>query len=546
MQDLTTAVMKNGFEILCVPKSDVRGDTVWIPAGALPTGEQASIFKNGVEIMCFPLTDVHGNTVWVPREPIAILEKSSLVMIDDSPVLSLENEPVTISPVKEAIDGPVSFEEDEKEIDVDDVEDIAADHESDSLGLNEVIPANTIANEAETSAASEAGSISPCPMSPKSTVETSDVMSGAQAEVSTDNEDDSCSDSGASVDTLCKEEFPEMMKSNLKPAAIANESKRIAVCMKPQYKTTCKLQVRDGPGSKFAAADVLPAGTIVRVLQEGIDSVDYKLLERWAELHLGIDIYEDHRRKGENETWAEYFKAQDLTRFLKIVRGSDLKVNVAYVNENGEEQSGWISRKKKKSPTMIRLMNGVVPVVVLDNLESFSNKFNDSFTQKQQAQTGRFKIAPIAVLRSELKSKTGCARLEWNGDFVLNRSKGMDTEQVRVWNREGTKKIPVVRTGFYRMEKSALLYFKTFKQAQHFLAHEMDADLEACGAEFEFNYANLAAVSIELCPEYKEFQRVEKQLASRMRKATSLGQMQDAQKNHGKQLFNARIEFIDA
>jgi len=65
---------------------------------------------------------------------------------------------------------------------------------------------------------------------------------------------------------------------------------RRPVCYKPTYKTLQKIQVRTGPGSKFAASGVIPANAQVFVIQEGLLSCDMELVVEWMSLHLPKDM----------------------------------------------------------------------------------------------------------------------------------------------------------------------------------------------------------------------------------------------------------------
>jgi len=345
--------------------------------------------------------------------------------------------------------------------------------------------------------------LTPAIMAEQKTAEIDEAVSVAPSEASAS--DDRVSSTGSDSFDLTSEDyvvdFPELAKYK---KTEREQSQFVDVCYKPVYKTLKKLQMRSGPGSKFPANGVVPANTLVRVISEGLDARNHKLIKQWWELHVthGAAILATPSKRAlkslrDFESWDDWaeefgFERSEIDSLKRHVGAANNKVKIA-VEIEGEEVFGWISRRKKSSPAIKRVFaHGGKPVVQISELRGLIKRnslFVDAVRKYESANAGR--MPKLDLYRSILKKVTGCVKVEWEGAWRQSRSRG--SELITLGNG-------VVRTGYYLPEDTAYVIFSSISKANNFIKNaNKKLNDERVQVEFEFNFANLQTVTAIAC-----------------------------------------------
>jgi len=320
------------------------------------------------------------------------------------------------------------------------------------------------------------------------------------------------------------EDFPELEKVEAKyqkkTGSDPEEAVYVDICYKPVYKTLKKLQMRQGPGSKFAAIGVLPANATVRVITEGLNLNDHVLVEEWWRLHVthngrkiqtpSKQVLKQIKDFSDWKAWAKILLEEDeIESFMKHVAAANNKVKVAACID-GEDHIGWISKRKKSGVAIKRVFGNGSPVVEISNLEDMLRKEDSLFGRalsKFESSQSR-KVEPkLSFYHDIMKKVSGCAKVEWEGKWKASRQCGSEV----IILKEGPNK-GAVRTGYYKPADTAYLYFNKVSKATSFIKEAKKAfNFEGVQVGFEFDYANLDAVVATNCKkEMKLYQDIKK------------------------------------
>jgi len=341
-----------------------------------------------------------------------------------------------------------------------------------------------------------------------------------------------------------------------------NRAESKEVCYKPLYKTLKNIQVRSGPGSKFGATAVVKAHEQIIVLQEGLLQCDLELVREWMCLHLPANLYYDFGSSSAptledfiDEKWEVYhnddllmFFAQKIYRFdeakvaifRKAVAAASRKVKIVYF-ENGEEKTGWISKRKNSGALISRVYGNSAPKVVISGVRTQFRKsdleiedqkrfegtfvpdamnffdehtkttsikyYNEKGEAKENTETHHcrptmafFKNLAKSEISQIIGSKKSRFTIDWQSKFRRDRFRGLEKETVVV---DGKNRM---RTGYHVPSEDIIVTFQTKKDARAFV----DADLvgtrfsKTC-IDWEASYENLHPVNAALCPEYRVY-----------------------------------------
>jgi len=325
------------------------------------------------------------------------------------------------------------------------------------------------------------------------------------------------------------EDFPELEKVEAKyqkkTGSDPEEAVYVDICYKPVYKTLKKLQMRRGPGSKFAAIGVLPANATVRVITEGLNLNDHVLVAEWWRLHVthngrkiqtpSKQVLKQMKDFSDWKAWAKILLEDDeIESLMKHVAAANNKVKVAACVD-GEDQIGWISKRKKSGVAIKRVFGNGSPVVEISNLEDMLRKedslFGRALSEFKSSQSRN--VEPkLSFYHDIMKKASGCAKVEWEGNWKASRERGSEV----IILKEGPNK-GAVRTGFYKPADTAYLYFNKVSKAASFIKEAKKAfDFEEVQVDFEFDYANLDAVIATNCKkEMKLYQDIKKRSKQR-------------------------------
>jgi len=336
-----------------------------------------------------------------------------------------------------------------------------------------------------------------------------------------------------------------------------NRIQRKEVCFKPLYKTLKNIQVRSGPGSKFAAAGVVKAQEQIIVVQEGLLECDLGLVREWMQLHLPARLFYDFGKSKAptleefiNDKWVVYgedllaFFAEKIYRFdeakiaifRKAVAAASRKVKVVYF-ENGVEKTGWISKRKNSGPLISRIYGKSAPQVVISGVRTeirdsdFANpqacdgtfvpdamKFFNEHTKttmikyynfkgeaKERTETHHchptmafFKSLARSEIAAIIGSKKSRFAIDWQSEFRSDRFRGLEKETVIV---DGKKRM---HTGYHVASDEITVTFQVKRDAiEFFNADFADTAFSTACIEWEASYENLQPVDASLCPEHR-------------------------------------------
>lgn len=325
------------------------------------------------------------------------------------------------------------------------------------------------------------------------------------------------------------------------------------VCYKPLYTTLKKLQVRSGPGSKFDKTGIVGAGQHVIVIQEGLLKCDLDLVKEWMHSHLSACLYDFG--KSSQPTFEEYIKREceskfedDLLKrfaktklgeyeaeeFLKAAKAANRKVKIMFTNEEGVEEYGWISKRKNSGPQIARIYGSAAPQIVLSGIEtdknqiSFATQFHSTFVEDTclfwsenkkstpvkygSEKTRESQCFPpmnfyTNIAKQEIRDILGSSKtrftLDWQSSFKSDRYAGLERQQVVC--DDGKKRY---RTGYFVPKKQLTITFQRPGDALAFC----DADLTNtrfgnAKLQDDHSYINLQPVSLEECPEYRQYMK---------------------------------------
>jgi len=369
--------------------------------------------------------------------------------------------------------------------------------------------------------------VQPADMMPQNTEEFNDALDSTPSESSSLH--DMSSTGSDTFDMLSEdycEDFPELeAKYQKKGESDPQDAVYVDVCYKPVYKTLKKLQMRKGPGSKFAAIGVVPANATIRVITEGLNLNNHVLVGEWWRLHVthngrkiqtpSKQVLKQLKDFSDWKTWAEMFLEDDeIESLLKHVAAANNKVMVAACVD-GEDQIGWISKRKKSGVAIKRVFGSGSPVVEVSNLEDMLMKkdslFGQALTEFVSSQS-RDVEPKLSFYHNLMKKASGCAKVAWEGKWRASRERG--TEVIIL--KEGPSK-GAVRTGYYKPSNTAYLYFNTISKATSFIKEaKKEFNFDGVEVDFEFDYANLEPVIATNCKkEMKLYQDVKKRTKKR-------------------------------
>jgi len=339
-----------------------------------------------------------------------------------------------------------------------------------------------------------------------------------------------------------------------------NRAESKEVCYKPLYKTLKNIQVRSGPGSKFEATAVVKAQEQIIVLQEGLLKCDLELVREWMYLHLPASLAYDFGSSSAptleefiDEKWFVdadddllVFFAQKIYRFdeaklaifRKAVAAASRKVKIVYF-ENGEEKTGWISKRKNSGALISRVYGSSAPKVVISGVQTqfrdthfgnpescegtfvpdamnFFNEhtkttmikyYNEKGEAKENTETHHcrptmafFKNLAKSEISEIIGSKKSRFAIEWQSKFRRDRFRGLEKETVLV---DGKKKM---RTGYHIPSEDITVTFQTKKDAMALLNADLDGTrFSTTCIDWEASYENLHPVNAALCPEHRVY-----------------------------------------
>jgi hypothetical protein len=327
---------------------------------------------------------------------------------------------------------------------------------------------------------------------------------------------------------------------------------RVDVCHKPVYQTLKNIQVRTGPGSKFAKSGIVAGQQKVVVIQEGLMECDLSLVQQWKDLHLPSHLAfdfksEDFLKSLEEEDILELFVSPLTEEEQKIVfkafNAVKRKVKIMY-KEDGVSKYGWISKKKNSGPLIKRVYGKNLASVVVSDVETHtrgvignlpSGTFLEDFANfhmhnskntivkytgydgKRKERTETRNTYPTFkfftdLAKQEISSIVGSKRftIDWQGEFRQSRYEGLEKQLV---DMSGKKRY---RTGYVIPNKELTVTFQSYKDALKF----MEADLEEtrfgyAQTEWDREFENLQPVDLGACPEYRLFQERTKKCKGR-------------------------------
>jgi len=346
-------------------------------------------------------------------------------------------------------------------------------------------------------------------------------------------------------------------------------TERVPVCYKPQFKTVKKIQVRAGPGSKFPASGILPANTLVVVLQEGLLDCELSLVEDWMKLHLPKELFVSFRKSMQPtfadyimrkciiqdgkediptdsdllEAFAEYaFDESNAETFLKAVAAANRKVKVCYT-EGGIQKFGWVSKKKNSGALLRRIFGTSAPQVVISEVytqfrdldfthpEEFEGTFiadsmnywsthsktttikyfNSNGDEKETKETHQTR-APMSLYRklakSEIAAILGASKTRFTVDWQgsFKRDRFRGIEKQEVLVTSKKGTKKRMRTGYYVPNTHLTVTFQRFCDASAFLRTSLDnTRFSSAELSLDPSFENLQTVDAKVCPEWRKF-----------------------------------------
>jgi hypothetical protein len=300
------------------------------------------------------------------------------------------------------------------------------------------------------------------------------------------------------------------------------------------------------------------------------------LVKEWND-HLSSDVYD----LGESTppTFEEYIKSVELEddllkrfattklgedeaeEFLKAAKAANRKVKIMFHNEEGVEEYGWISKRKNSGPQIARIYGSAAPQIVLSGIETekkdtyFATQctgspcgcgFHGTFVEDTclfwsenkkstpvkygSEKTRESQCFPpmnfyTNIAKQEIRDILGSSKtrftLDWQSSFKSDRYAGLERQQVVC--DDGKKRY---RTGYFVPKKQLTITFQRPGDALAFC----DADLTNtrfgnAKLQDDHSYINLQPVSLEECPEYRQYMK----------------QAQHAKSNGGKKKIRAKL-----
>lgn len=255
------------------------------------------------------------------------------------------------------------------------------------------------------------------------------------------------------------------------------------------------------------------------------------LLKRFAKTKLGEDEAEE---------------------FLKAAKAANRKVKIMFTNEEGVEEYGWISKRKNSGPQIARIYGSAAPQIVLSGIETekkdiyfatqctgspcgcgYNKAFHGTFVEdtclfwsenkkstpvkywedgEKIEKTRESQCFPpmnfyTNIAKQEIRDILGSSKtrftLDWQSSFKSDRYAGLERQQVVC--DDGKKRY---RTGYFVPKKQLTITFQRPGDALAFC----DADLTNtrfgnAKLQNDNTYTNLQPVSLEQCPEYRQYMK---------------------------------------